>query len=86
MAFEVRVGSRAMRGKLALFLGRAERGRRPALLIPACENRRMPTRDALRLGGRFRVLPAHLPGAASASSPATRHQMRAPAAAGRDIR
>ncbi|CAH0124899.1 hypothetical protein ROS9278_00041 [Roseomonas sp. CECT 9278] len=67
MAFEVRVSSRAMRGKLALFLRLverghrvviADRGQRPVLLIPARENGHIPTRDALRLGGRFRALPA----------------------------
>jgi len=67
MAFEVRVSSRVMRAKLALFLRRAERGhrvliadrgQRQVLLIPARENGHMPTRDALRLGGRFRARPA----------------------------
>jgi hypothetical protein len=36
----------------------ADRGQRPVLLIPARENGHIPTRDALRLGGRFRALPA----------------------------
>jgi prevent-host-death family protein len=67
MPFEVRVTSRDIRQRLVVFLRHAERGHRvviadrgkpDVLLMPARDHGHLPTRDAVRLGGRFR---AHRP-------------------------
>lgn len=66
MPFEVRVTSRDVRQRLVVFLRHAERGHRvviadrgkpEVLLMPARDRGPLPTRDAVRLGGRFRALP-----------------------------